>query len=161
VAKNALELSIVSSVGFAKVTQAVLAPGEADEAAGLDFHEGLLPDRAVEDRPRAMITGFKALGADARPLAFPDLYGALSAGEFQGQVQAGEILRGPDGHRCGRQVTQAVLAPGEADEAAGDDAGRGEERPGTLHRVECRLRDCRPEARRVRHSSSPPETPAG
>ncbi len=33
----------------------------------------------------AMIAGFKALGADARPLPFPDLYGALSAGEFQGQ----------------------------------------------------------------------------
>ncbi|MEE7461062.1 TRAP transporter substrate-binding protein DctP [Methylobacterium fujisawaense] len=33
----------------------------------------------------AMITGFRALGADARPLPFPDVYGALSAGEFQGQ----------------------------------------------------------------------------
>ncbi|MGY2047965.1 DctP family TRAP transporter solute-binding subunit [Methylobacterium sp. JK268] len=32
-----------------------------------------------------MIAGFKAFGADPRPLAFPDLYGALSAGEFQGQ----------------------------------------------------------------------------
>lgn len=32
-----------------------------------------------------MIAGFKAFGADAKPLAFPDLYGALSSGEFQGQ----------------------------------------------------------------------------
>ncbi|WP_336486797.1 TRAP transporter substrate-binding protein [Methylobacterium nigriterrae] len=33
----------------------------------------------------AMLAGFKALGADAQPLPFPELFGALSAGEFQGQ----------------------------------------------------------------------------
>jgi len=32
-----------------------------------------------------MLTGFKALGADVRSLAFPLLYGALQSGEFDGQ----------------------------------------------------------------------------
>ncbi len=32
-----------------------------------------------------MVTGFKALGADVRTLAFPLLYGALQSGEFDGQ----------------------------------------------------------------------------
>ena len=32
-----------------------------------------------------MVTGFKALGADVRPLAFPLLYDALQSGEFEGQ----------------------------------------------------------------------------
>ena len=32
-----------------------------------------------------MLTGFKALGADVHPLAFPLLYGALQSGEFDGQ----------------------------------------------------------------------------
>lgn len=32
-----------------------------------------------------MVTGFKALGADVRPLAFPLLYDALQSGEFDGQ----------------------------------------------------------------------------
>ncbi len=32
-----------------------------------------------------MLTGFKALGADVKPLAFPLLYGALQSGEFDGQ----------------------------------------------------------------------------
>jgi TRAP-type transport system periplasmic protein len=32
-----------------------------------------------------MLAGFKALGADASPLAFPQLFGALKAGQFDGQ----------------------------------------------------------------------------
>jgi tripartite ATP-independent transporter DctP family solute receptor len=32
-----------------------------------------------------MLTGFKTLGADAAPLAFPELYGALQSGKFDGQ----------------------------------------------------------------------------
>src|SRR5262245_14827724 len=32
-----------------------------------------------------MVTGFKALGADVRQLAFPQLYAALQSGEFDGQ----------------------------------------------------------------------------
>jgi tripartite ATP-independent transporter DctP family solute receptor len=32
-----------------------------------------------------MLAGFKALGADASPLSFPLLYGALQSGEFDGQ----------------------------------------------------------------------------
>lgn len=32
-----------------------------------------------------MLAGFKALGADVKPLAFPLLYGALQSGEFDGQ----------------------------------------------------------------------------
>jgi len=32
-----------------------------------------------------MVTGFKALGADVRTLAFPLLYGAMQSGEFDGQ----------------------------------------------------------------------------
>jgi TRAP-type transport system periplasmic protein len=32
-----------------------------------------------------MLAGFKALGADVKPLAFPQLYGALQSGEFDGQ----------------------------------------------------------------------------
>ncbi len=32
-----------------------------------------------------MIAGFKAFGADAQPLAFPALYGALLSGDFDGQ----------------------------------------------------------------------------
>jgi tripartite ATP-independent transporter DctP family solute receptor len=32
-----------------------------------------------------MLAGFKALGADVAPLAFPQLYGALQSGEFDGQ----------------------------------------------------------------------------
>jgi TRAP-type transport system periplasmic protein len=32
-----------------------------------------------------MLAGFKALGADVSPLAFPQLYGALQSGEFDGQ----------------------------------------------------------------------------
>jgi TRAP-type C4-dicarboxylate transport system substrate-binding protein len=32
-----------------------------------------------------MLTGFKALGADVAPLAFPQLYGALQSGQFDGQ----------------------------------------------------------------------------
>lgn len=32
-----------------------------------------------------MLIGFKALGADVSPLAFPQLYGALQSGEFDGQ----------------------------------------------------------------------------
>ncbi len=32
-----------------------------------------------------MIAGFKAFGANAQPLAFPALYGALQSGEFDGQ----------------------------------------------------------------------------
>jgi TRAP-type transport system periplasmic protein len=32
-----------------------------------------------------MVAGFKALGADVHPLAFPDLYGALQTGRFDGQ----------------------------------------------------------------------------
>jgi TRAP-type C4-dicarboxylate transport system substrate-binding protein len=32
-----------------------------------------------------MLMGFKALGADVSPLAFPQLYGALQSGEFDGQ----------------------------------------------------------------------------
>jgi TRAP-type transport system periplasmic protein len=32
-----------------------------------------------------MLAGFKALGADAKPLAFPLLYGALQSGQFDGQ----------------------------------------------------------------------------
>jgi tripartite ATP-independent transporter DctP family solute receptor len=32
-----------------------------------------------------MIAGFKALGADVSPLAFPQLYGALQSGQFDGQ----------------------------------------------------------------------------
>lgn len=38
-----------------------------------------LPESAV------MLAGFKALGADASPLAFPRLYGALQSGQFDGQ----------------------------------------------------------------------------
>jgi TRAP-type transport system periplasmic protein len=32
-----------------------------------------------------MLAGFKALGADVAPLAFPQLYGALQSGQFDGQ----------------------------------------------------------------------------
>jgi TRAP-type C4-dicarboxylate transport system substrate-binding protein len=32
-----------------------------------------------------MLAGFKALGADVSPLAFPQLYGALQSGQFDGQ----------------------------------------------------------------------------
>jgi TRAP-type C4-dicarboxylate transport system substrate-binding protein len=32
-----------------------------------------------------MLAGFKALGADVAPLAFPELYGALQSGKFDGQ----------------------------------------------------------------------------
>jgi tripartite ATP-independent transporter DctP family solute receptor len=32
-----------------------------------------------------MLTGFKALGADVNPLPFPQLYGALQSGQFDGQ----------------------------------------------------------------------------
>jgi TRAP-type transport system periplasmic protein len=32
-----------------------------------------------------MLAGFKALGSDVRPLAFPQLYGALQSGQFDGQ----------------------------------------------------------------------------
>jgi TRAP-type transport system periplasmic protein len=32
-----------------------------------------------------MLAGFKALGADVKPLAFPQLYGALQSGQFDGQ----------------------------------------------------------------------------
>src|SRR5215471_14593943 len=32
-----------------------------------------------------MLAGFKALGADVAPLAFPELYGALQSGQFDGQ----------------------------------------------------------------------------
>ena len=32
-----------------------------------------------------MLIGFKALGADVKPLAFPQLYGALQSGQFDGQ----------------------------------------------------------------------------
>jgi tripartite ATP-independent transporter DctP family solute receptor len=32
-----------------------------------------------------MLTGFKALGADVSPLPFPQLYGALQSGQFDGQ----------------------------------------------------------------------------
>src|SRR5262245_43702283 len=32
-----------------------------------------------------MLTGFKAIGADVAPLAFPQLYGALQSGQFDGQ----------------------------------------------------------------------------
>jgi tripartite ATP-independent transporter DctP family solute receptor len=32
-----------------------------------------------------MLAGFKALGADVNPLAFPQLYGALQSGQFDGQ----------------------------------------------------------------------------
>jgi tripartite ATP-independent transporter DctP family solute receptor len=32
-----------------------------------------------------MLAGFKALGADAAPLPFPELYGALQSGKFDGQ----------------------------------------------------------------------------
>jgi TRAP-type C4-dicarboxylate transport system substrate-binding protein len=32
-----------------------------------------------------MVAGFDALGADAHPLAFPELYGALQTGRFDGQ----------------------------------------------------------------------------
>jgi tripartite ATP-independent transporter DctP family solute receptor len=32
-----------------------------------------------------MLAGFKSLGADVRPLAFPQLYGALQSGQFDGQ----------------------------------------------------------------------------
>lgn len=32
-----------------------------------------------------MVAGFKALGADAGPLAFPEVYGALQTGKFDGQ----------------------------------------------------------------------------
>src|SRR5580658_5165049 len=32
-----------------------------------------------------MLVGFKALGADASPLPFPQLYGALQSGQFDGQ----------------------------------------------------------------------------
>lgn len=33
----------------------------------------------------AMVAGFDALGADAHPLAFPEVYGALQTGRFDGQ----------------------------------------------------------------------------
>jgi TRAP-type transport system periplasmic protein len=129
VAKNALELSIVSSVGFAMVApklgafdipflfrdvaharavldgpvgQKALTEVESGGLVGLAWSENGLrhlttasvPVRSPKDlaglkirvpQSVAMITGFKALGADAKPLPFPDLYGALSAGEFQGQ----------------------------------------------------------------------------
>src|SRR5208282_3036750 len=32
-----------------------------------------------------MLAGFKALGADVNPLPFPQLYGALQSGQFDGQ----------------------------------------------------------------------------
>src|SRR5215471_12550343 len=34
---------------------------------------------------QVMLAGFKALGADGAPLAFPGLYGALQSGQFDGQ----------------------------------------------------------------------------
>jgi len=34
---------------------------------------------------QVMLAGFKALGADVAPLAFPELYGALQSGQFDGQ----------------------------------------------------------------------------
>jgi tripartite ATP-independent transporter DctP family solute receptor len=52
------------------------------EIKGPDDLKGLklrLPQSEV------MLAGFKALGADVAPLAFPQLYGALQSGQFDGQ----------------------------------------------------------------------------
>lgn len=128
-AKNALELVIVSSAGYASfvpklgvfdipflfrdvrharavldgpIGQAALAQMEPAGLVGLAWGENGLrhlttatvPVTSPKDlaglkirvpQSEAMLTGFKALGANARPLAFPDLYGALSSGEFQAQ----------------------------------------------------------------------------
>ena len=52
------------------------------------------PIRTVEDlkglklrvpQSDVMVAGFDALGADTKPLAFPDVYGALQTGRFDGQ----------------------------------------------------------------------------
>ena len=128
-ARNALELVIVSSAGYASIApklgvfdipflfrdvrharavldgpigKAALAQMEPAGLVGLGWGENGLrhlttatvPVTSPKDlaglkirvpQSEAMLTGFKALGANAQPLPFPDLYGALSSGDFQAQ----------------------------------------------------------------------------
>lgn len=128
-ARNALELTITSSVGYANLAprlgvfdipflfrdvaharavldgpigQKALAEMEAAGLVGLGWAENGLRHLTTTSVPvtgpkdlaglkirvpqsEVMLAGFRTLGADAQPLPFPDLYGALSSGAFQAQ----------------------------------------------------------------------------
>ena len=62
--------------GMRHITNSKRAVRTAEDLKGLKLR---LPQSEV------MLAGFKALGADVAPLAFPQLYGALQSGQFDGQ----------------------------------------------------------------------------
>ncbi|MFE1597612.1 TRAP transporter substrate-binding protein [Methylobacterium sp. ID0610] len=62
--------------GLRHLTTATVPVTKPEDLAGLKVR---VPQSEI------MVKGLKALGADARPLSFPELYGALSSGEFQAQ----------------------------------------------------------------------------
>ncbi|WP_191970224.1 TRAP transporter substrate-binding protein [Methylobacterium planeticum] len=62
--------------GLRHLTTATVPVRQPKDLAGLKIR---VPQSEV------MLSGFRAMGADAQPLPFPDLYGALSAGTFQAQ----------------------------------------------------------------------------
>jgi tripartite ATP-independent transporter DctP family solute receptor len=62
--------------GMRHITNSKHAIAKPDDLKGLKLR---LPQSQV------MLLGFRALGADASPLPFPQLYGALQAGTFDGQ----------------------------------------------------------------------------
>ncbi|HEY2137386.1 MAG TPA: DctP family TRAP transporter solute-binding subunit [Xanthobacteraceae bacterium] len=62
--------------GMRHITNSKRAIARPEDLKGMKMR---LPQSPV------MIAGFKALGVDAQPLAFPALYGALQAGQFDGQ----------------------------------------------------------------------------
>jgi tripartite ATP-independent transporter DctP family solute receptor len=62
--------------GMRHITNSKLEIRAPEDLKGLKLR---LPESPV------MLAGFKALGADVNPLAFPRLYGALQSGQFDGQ----------------------------------------------------------------------------
>lgn len=94
------------------IGNSALADLEAANVIGLSWGENGVRQITTRDRPvrtpedligikirvpqsDVMVAGFKALGADARPLPFPDLYAALANGSFDAQENpVGNIKNG-------------------------------------------------------------------
>ena len=79
--------------GLRHITSASVPVRRSSDLVGFKLR---VPQSPVE------VTGFRAMGVDAQPLAFPDLYAALAAGDFQGQENPLATIRDAGFYRVQR-----------------------------------------------------------